>query len=126
VKLVKMKKLMCMAAMLLMIATAAFGENENISMTANTADYEMHTNAKSLVRYLGTSEDQTATVIDFQRGFENALQVASVMNEDTRKSIIDNAISGNLKNMKYVLTNEQYQKYLRVLYASLKNRNIVK
>ena len=116
---------MCMAAMLLMIATAAFGENENVGMVNNTADYSLHTNAKSLVRFLKTSEDQTAIVIEFQRGFESALQMASTMNNESRQSIVDNAIKGNLKNMKYILTDEQYKKYIRVLHASLRNRHIV-
>jgi len=125
VKLEKMKKLVIFAVMLLGVATAAFGENENGNVVANVENYNINTSATSLVRFLNTSEDQTPTVIEFQRNFENALKIASVLKEDSRKKVVDNAIKGNLRNMKYILTREQYVRYNRVLQVTLINRQIV-
>ena len=51
---------------------------------------------------------------------------AVIENNENRESMVNNAITYDLKNMKYVLTDEQYKKYLKVLNLTLINRNIKK
>ena len=125
-----MKKLMCVVALMLGMSMATFGSVNSINRAENTnvlvEKYTINANAKSLVRFLELSEDQVQLVIEFQRSFERSLLSASDMQvKPIREAIVNNAIKYNLRNMRSVLTNEQYQKYLRVLNVSLKYREII-
>lgn len=125
-----MKKLMCVVALMFGMSMATFGSVNSINRAENTnvlvEKYTINANAKSLVRFLELSEDQVQLVIEFQRTFEKSLLSASDMQvKPIREAIVNNAIKYNLRNMRSVLTNEQYQKYLRVLNVSLKYREII-
>ena len=125
-----MKKLMCVVALMFGMSMATFGSVNSINRAENTnvlvEKYTINANAKSLVRFLELSEDQEQLVIEFQRVFERSLLSASdVQVKPIREAIVNNAIKYNLRNMRSVLTNEQYQKYLRVLNVSLKYREII-
>ena len=126
-----MKKLMCVGALMLGMSMATFGSENSVYGAENTnalvAKYTINANAKSLVRFLELSEDQKSLVIEFQRGFERSMLLASdARTEAGRKIMVDNAIKYNLSNMRWILTKEQYAKYCRVLNVSLVNREIVK
>jgi hypothetical protein len=47
-----------------------------------------------------------------------------VMGNDGRKKMVKNTINFDLKNMKYILNDEQYKKYATVLNVTLANRGI--
>ena len=49
----------------------------------------------------------------------------AVMNEESRNSMTKNAIDYDLRHMNYILTDEQYAKYVKVLNATIINRGIV-
>jgi hypothetical protein len=54
---------------------------------------------------------------------ESDMMFAAVMNtEESRNSIVTNAVKKNIKNMHYVLNDAQYKKYLMLLNLTLEHR----
>ena len=47
-------------------------------------------------------------------------------NADERKEMVDKAIKKDIRYMHYVLTGEQYRKYLMILNATVNNRGLNK
>ena len=116
-----MKKIILFIAFLFTMNATASAENEAVN---SVEAYSINTNINSLVRFLELSNDQIESVSHVQKVFEENLKYASYMNGESRKRMVRNSIDFDLKNMKYVLSNEQYKKYLTILNVTLTNRNI--
>lgn len=121
-----MKKLILAVAMLLATNFAAMAENENSNSMNMVEAYDISININSLARYLELSVDQIESVDNIQKVFTESLRCASVMSGDSRKKMVNNAINYDLSNLRYVLTEGQYKKYVRILNVTLSNRGIEK
>lgn len=120
-----MKKIvLTMVAMLSM--TMAFAENEKAEATNATSAYNMNVNMEKLSYYLGLSMDQEEFVSDVQKAFCSDMMNAATASKDERKEMINKAIEKDLKNLRHVLTDYQYHKYLLVLNTTLNNRGLNK
>lgn len=119
-----MKKLILSVALLLATGLTANAEGENSNSINMVEAYDINVNINSLVRFLELSVDQVESVDNVQKVFTESLRCAAVMNGESRKKMVKNAINYNLSNLKYVLTDDQYKKYVRVLNVTLTNRGI--
>lgn len=104
--------------------TMAFAENEKLN-TANSAEaFNMKVNYGKLGQALGLTMDQLETVKDIHSEFCADMLNAASVEGDERKAMIDKAVKKDVKYMRYVLTGEQYGKYLTLLNATLANRGL--
>ncbi len=105
--------------------TMTFAENEKLNNVNNANTYNMSVNMGKLSDYLGLSYDQVDVVQQIHSSFcADMMNAAGAANADERKSMIDKAVSTDLKCMHYVLTGEQYRKYLKVLNVTFLNRGL--
>lgn len=119
-----MKKLILSVALLLATGLTAYAEDTNSNSMNMVEAYDIEININSLVRFLELSVDQVESVKNIQEVFTESLRCAAVMNDNSREKMVKNAINYDLSNLKYVLTDDQYKKYVRVLNATLINRGI--
>lgn len=121
-----MKKIILTVAMVMATCFPVVAEETKTSELNNVEAYDINVNINSLARYLELSQDQLSIVEDIQMAFSDGVRYAAIMpTDERRKNMIDNAIEYNLQNMKYVLSKEQYKRYLKVLNQTLINRGIV-
>jgi hypothetical protein len=120
-----MKKLVLTVALLLATSLSVMAGNENSNKLSRVEAYTLNVNVNSLARYLELSKDQVESVENIQNVFSESLRCAAVMETDeSRKNMVKSAIEFDLKNLSYVLSKEQYKKYLKVLNVTLINRGI--
>ena len=120
-----MKKFILAVAMLLATNVTAMAEDSNSDKMNMVEAYDIKININSLARYLELSRDQIASVENIQNIFSECLRCVPFSSTDeTRKKLVNNVINYDLKHMKYILTEEQYKKYVRVLNITLNNRGI--
>lgn len=115
----KIMKKLAIAFVALLFAGAAFAGN-NVKN-----DSSWNINADRLASYLNLSMDQKD---DFQvicADFGNEMTKAqSLSNQNDKVDAMQKAITLNLRALRGQFTQEQYEKYLRVLNATLQNKNI--
>lgn len=122
-----MKKVILVVAMLLATNLSVSAINSNSDNINSVKAYDINVNINSLARYLDASKDQYELIDSIQNSFSDGLRRAAMMDtDDSRKKMVKNAIEYNTKNMSYVLTREQYRKYLRVLNQTVNNRGLMK
>lgn len=120
-----MRKFILSVAMLLATTFTAMAEDNNNNNMDMVKAYDINININSLARCLQLSDDQIESVKDVTNVFIESLKYAAVMNEESRNSMTKNAIDYDLRHMNYILTDEQYAKYVKVLNATIINRGIV-
>lgn len=121
-----MKKMILMAVALLSMTTATFAADENASAANAASAYNMNVNMSSLADALGLNIDQVEAVADIHKNFSaDMLNAASASAED-RQQLVNKAIEKDLKYMHYILSNQQYRKYLLLLNTTINNRGLDK
>ncbi|SUB79582.1 Uncharacterised protein [Segatella buccae] len=121
-----MKKMILMAVALLSMTTATFAADENASAANAASAYNMNVNMSSLADALGLNIDQVEAVADIHKNFSaDMLNAASASAED-RQQLVNKAIEKDLKYMHYILSNQQYRKYLLLLNTTINNRGLNK
>lgn len=115
-----MKKLFILAVSVLMASAAAFGENNNVK-PINT---DINGSVNGLVRYLNLSEDQVESVKVAHNAFSSAMHQAEYAEGEEKTAMFKHAMEFNAKNMKGILTKEQYAKYMKVFKVTMVNRGI--
>jgi len=121
-----MKKVILSVALLLATSLTVMAEDNNSNEINRVEAYDINVNINSLARYLELSKDQIESVENIHTVFFESLRSAAVMDKESRKSVVNNAISFDLKNMRYILNKEQYKKYVKVLNVTINNRRIEK
>ena len=119
-----MKRLfMVVVAMLSM--TMTFAENETASNLNTTEAYDLKTvNMHKLGLALNLSKDQVESFAEIHKTFSAELLFASQASGDERQKMMDKAINKDLAYMNYILSPEQYHKYLMLLNVTLVNRGL--
>src|SRR5574344_382212 len=87
-----------------------------------TAKWNGEINSYKLGQYLNLHADQTEEVANICDYFASQMRKANNAKDNTK--LLRNAIYGNLKLMKNVLTAKQYAKYAAVLNVTLYNEGI--
>ena len=118
-----MKKYFIMLVMMLTMSAYSFAEENTATKMAETERYELKINHRRLACVLDMSSDQMEMSNDIISELESDMMFAAVMNtEESRNSIVANAVKKNIKNMHYVLNDTQYKKYLMLLNLTLEHR----
>ena len=118
-----MKKYFIMLVMMLTMSVYSFAEESTATKIAETEKYELKINHRKLAYILNMSSDQIEMSNDIISELESDMMFAAVMNtEESRNSIVANAVKKNIKNMHYVLNDAQYKKYLMLLNLTLEHR----
>lgn len=104
--------------------TMTFAENETLNGVENVSAYNMNVNYGRLADCLGLSNDQVEAVQDIHTSFCADMMNAASANADERKGMVKKAVEKDLKYMRYVLTGDQYRKYLMLLNVTFNNRGL--
>lgn len=121
-----MKKLFMMLVMFITVSVSLFAEDNNANEVQRIERYSINVNANKLAKYLELSDDQMESVEAIESEFSRDLMFAAVeCNENNRNAVIGNAINKNIKHMSYILNKKQYNKYLKVLNATIHNRKML-
>ena len=120
-----MKKIILMAVAMLSMTTATFAaENENEAVAAT---YSMNINLGALAGALDMNIDQVEAAEDINKSFSaDLMNAGSVSNAEERQDLVKKSIDKNLKYMHYILSNDQYRKYVMLLNTTLNNRGLNK
>ena len=103
-----------------------------ISMTMTFAANEKDENAASIEKYrfnmstyaLNLSQDQIAVVEDINKTFAAEMMNAAISDKSERDEKIKKAIKRDLSYMFYVLNQDQYREYVKLLNVTLNNRGL--
>ncbi len=106
--------------------TMTFAENEKLNTVDSANAYNMAVNYGKLADYLSLSADQVEAVQDVHSSFCADMMNASCATSDERTLMVKNAIYKDHTYMRFVLTNDQYSKYLMLLNATFNNRGLAK
>ena len=105
--------------------TMTFAENETASNLNTTEAYDLKTvNMYKLGQALSLSKDQLESFAEIHKTFSAELLYAAQASGEEREKMMDKAINKNLAYMNYILSPEQYHKYLRLLNVTLLNRGL--
>ena len=118
-----MKRLfMVVVAMLSM--TMTFAENENAANLNNAEAYNMTVNMKKLGQALNLSKDQEESFAEIHKTFSAEMMFAAQATGEERQKMVDKAIGKDLAYMNYILSQNQYRKYVMLLNMTLINRGL--
>lgn len=122
-----MRKLFMIAAMALMVSSAANAQESMVRfMAAETPaiDYSFSVNNNSVARYLNLDEVQDEQMVYIFDRFDNDLRRVASSKEAKRTERFMKALSFNLSASHKVLNDEQYHKYLVILNNTLRNKGL--
>jgi hypothetical protein len=114
-----MKRLFLSVIMVLGLSTVCFSQNKQ-----EINDLNIEIPLPKLARYLNlnsTQYDNVENAIDF---FSDKMQSAKYSKGRRQIKNLNEAIYGNLKLMKSTLSQSQYKKYLQLINAELKNKDL--
>ncbi len=118
-----MKRLfMVVVAMLSM--TMTFAENENAANLNNAEAYNMTVNMKKLGQALNLSKDQVESFAEIHKTFSAEMMFAAQASGEERQKMVDKAIGKDLAYMNYILSHDQYRRYVMLLNITLINRGL--
>jgi hypothetical protein len=104
----------------------ANAENEGMNALNEVARYELKiSNYNSLYSTLELTNDQKDSVKEIIDEYERDIEFSILGNDgSTRETLLKNSINKHIKYMSYILTKEQYKKYLMLFNLTLRNRGI--
>ena len=115
-------------AMLSMTMTFANTENAanvNVVNEKTEETYDMTVNLRKLSVVLGLTTDQMEAVETVHNTFNAEMQFAAhYTTQEERDAQVKKAVEKDVKWMNYILTKEQYRKYLLLLNSTLTNRGL--
>ena len=114
-----MKRLFLSVIMVLGLSTVCFSQNKQ-----EINDLNIEIPLTKLARYLNlnsTQYDNVENAIDF---FSDKMQSAKYSKGRRQIKNLNEAIFGNLKLMRSTLSQSQYKKYLQLINAELKNKDL--
>ncbi|MBR1548718.1 MAG: hypothetical protein IJ637_08345 [Prevotella sp.] len=118
-----MKRLFLVVVAMLSM-TMTFAENENTKSLNSTEAYDMTVNMKKLGQTLELSNDQMEAVAEIHKTFCSEMLFAAQYGKEERDMMVDKAIKKDLAYMGYILSKEQYRRYLTLLNITLYNRGL--
>ena len=113
---------MVVVAMLSM--TMTFAENENAANLNNAEAYNMTVNMKKLGQALNLSKDQVESFAELHKTFSAEMMFAAQASGEERQKMVDKAIGKDLAYMNYILSHDQYRRYVMLLNITLINRGL--
>ena len=121
-----MKKVFLMLVMMFTMSVYSFAEDNNATEINNIEKYDLKVNLRKLGSFLELDKDQMDGVESVEMELQNDLMFAAVeCTRTNRMAVTKNAITKHIKHMNYILNKEQMRKYLTVLNATVRNRELL-
>jgi hypothetical protein len=117
-------KRMILAVVAMLSMTMTFAKSEMANMENEMNAYEMNFSVYSMTNALKLNDDQAEAVEDINRIFNKEMGAAAKASADKRSEMKNKAVKKNLSYMHYVLSEQQYHKYLIYLNATMINRGL--
>ena len=117
-------KRMILAVVAMLSMTTTFAKSENANMENDLSAYHMDFSIYSMSNALKLNDDQAEAVEDINRIFNKEMAHAAKASDDKRQEMKNKAVKKNLSYMHYVLSAQQYHKYLIYLNATMNNRGL--
>ena len=119
-----------MVALMLGISTATFAGEGNVTVSEIDKsihnvemNYDFNVNYNKLSEYLKLNDRNFQKVKNAHDSFCEEMLVASRTNNlAERDSIIKSSIENEVRNMKNILPNKQYKKFIKIFNATLNNQ----
>jgi hypothetical protein len=86
--------------------------------------YNMTVNMYKLGQTLELTSDQMEAVAEIHKTFCSEMMFAAQYGKEDRDQMVDKAIKKDLAYMGYILSKQQYRRYLTLLNITLKNRGL--
>ena len=119
-----MKRLFMVVVAMLSL-TMTFAENETAANLNTTEAYNMQSvNMSKLSQALNLSKDQMESFAEIHKTFSAELLFAAQSTGEERQKMVDNAIKKDLAYMNYILSHDQYRRYVMLLNITLLNRGL--
>lgn len=126
-----MKRLF-MTVMAVLSMSVTFAGNEVAGEASKSADdnsvdakvYDLNYNVRRLAETLGLTTAQMNTVEALNRIYRDNVKTAAEAQGSERKALLDGAVEKDLKNMRHILTPEQFSKYQMLVNLTLANRTM--
>ena len=117
-----MKKII-LTVMAMFCMTATFAENAEAK---NVEAYNMNVNMRSIQRALSLSKEQTEQFADLHQTFcAEMMFAANAKDADKVNEMVRLAVNKDLQYMSYILNHDQYRKYIMLLNATMRNRDLL-
>lgn len=112
--------------------SVTFAGNEVAGEASKSADdnsvdakvYDLNYNVRRLAETLGLTTAQMNTVEALNRIYRDNVKTAAEAQGSERKALLDGAVEKDLKNMRHILTPEQFNKYQMLVNLTLANRTM--
>ena len=118
-------KRMILTVVAMMAMTLSFAETEETQAVKNVETYDMTFDMRRLAVTLGLTSDQMEAVKDITDNFNTEMQTAATTtNCSEREAQVDEALRKDVHYMHYVLNDKQFQTYMTLLKATLRNRGL--
>ena len=118
-----MKKYFLMLVMMFTMSMNVFADDANAEEVNLIEKYDFNVNLKKLGSFLQLSSDQMDGMESVKTEFRNDLMFAALeCTKDNRNAVTKNAINKHLQHVHYILNDEQYKKYVKVLNVTVINR----
>lgn len=119
-----MKKIIFIVMAMCILSTGCYADTEETKNTDSVAAYGMDIKIEALTQALGLNRDQRESVADINAIFNTEMLIAANSDKDERRMMVDCAVEQNLTNMSYILTQSQFDKYVKILDVTLRNRGL--
>ena len=124
-----MKKIV-LTLVALMSMTLTFASNKSkapeVTATNMNQNYDMRVNYARLANTLQLNADQEEAVQTIHEQFIRDMHKAGQAEEASRKDLVKKAADKEMKYMRYVLNNKQYDTFSTLLNLTLANRGLLK
>ena len=119
----KMKKFFLLVAAT-MAMTTSFAETEEQNALQKVENFDMSFDMRRLAVTLGLTTEQMEMVSVIQRNFNDKMQTAAKAEFKERASLVDKAVTKDIRDMYYILSDKQFDTYMKLLNATLRNRGL--
>ena len=108
-----------------MMMTISYAETENRHAVANVQETGLNFDLRRLAVTLNLNEDQMDAVKIISENLNNELTSAATAHWFERHALVQKAIRKDARHMRNVLNDEQYETYMKLLRATLRNKIIM-
>lgn len=119
-----MKKRIIMSLVVLFGMTTAFAEETQTTAVEGSNAFNINFNLRKLAEALSLSSDQRLIAEDVHKAFAIEMSNAAVAPKDDKREMVERAVANDIRHMRYVLNQEQFDRYVLLLNTTLENRGL--
>uniref|UniRef100_A0AB33J165 DUF4168 domain-containing protein n=1 Tax=Prevotella sp. GTC17253 TaxID=3236793 RepID=A0AB33J165_9BACT len=113
-----------MSLVVLFGMTAVFAEETQTTAVEGSNAFNINFNLRKLAEALSLSSDQRLIAEDVHKAFAIEMSNAAVAPKDDKRKMVERAVANDIRHMRYVLNQEQFDRYVLLLNTTLENRGL--